>query len=30
MNGTGEYHWNDGRIYKGEWFDNKMQGKGEY
>lgn len=30
MNGTGEYHWADGKIYKGEWCDNKMQGNGEY
>ncbi len=26
----GEYYWNDGRIYKGEWLNNKMHGRGSY
>jgi len=24
MNGYGEYFWNEGKIYKGNWVDNKM------
>lgn len=28
--GIGEYRWSDGRIYGGEWKNNKMNGKGEY
>lgn len=26
----GTYVWNDGRKYVGEWFDNKMHGKGKF
>lgn len=26
--GYGEYHWNDGRVYKGQWKDGKQEGEG--
>jgi len=26
----GVYNWSDGRIYKGEWKNNKMEGTGEF
>lgn len=28
MHGDGTYTWNDGRVYNGEWSDDKMHGKG--
>jgi len=30
MNGEGEFLWNDGRKYKGEWLNGKMNGKGRF
>lgn len=30
MSGYGEYYWNDGKIYKGNWENNKMNGEGEF
>ena len=26
--GKGEFHWNDGRVYKGEWENGDMNGHG--
>lgn len=26
--GYGEFHWADGKIFKGTWLDNKPKGKG--
>jgi hypothetical protein len=28
MNGEGEYKWEDGKIYKGEYVDDKRHGHG--
>jgi hypothetical protein len=28
--GKGVYTWADGRTYKGEWKNNKMDGQGEF
>ena len=28
MQGKGEYHWNDGRVYKGQWENEKRNGHG--
>jgi len=30
MTGSCIYHWKDGRIFKGEWLENKMRGIGIY
>ena len=27
-NGIGKFIWDDGKIYVGEWVDNKMEGEG--
>jgi hypothetical protein len=27
ITGTGEYFWKDGKFYKGEWKNSKMNGK---
>jgi hypothetical protein len=26
INGVGVYQWNDGKLFEGEWKDNKMNG----
>jgi hypothetical protein len=28
--GFGIYHWADGRIYEGNWYNGKQHGKGKY
>jgi hypothetical protein len=28
--GYGIYHWADGRIYDGQWFNGKQHGRGKY
>ena len=30
MEGYGEHYWIDGNIYKGDWLNNEMHGKGEF
>jgi len=27
ISGFGEYYWQDGKVYKGQWKNNKMNGK---
>lgn len=30
MHGTGEFRWADGRVYRGEYVNDKKHGKGVY
>jgi len=30
IDGVGEYRWPDGKVYIGEWSNNRIHGKGEF